>query len=808
MNYFSIVLQTTGIIVLTFGVIIWNRKSPLSRSLALLAFALAIWSITDSFLYVSPSLKHKIYWAVIGYPSSQFSPILLFFFFFNFTGLEKLLTRKRIILLCILPAISMVMAATNSWHHWLWISLKETEGWFGSGTLFVHGPWFWVEVIYSYSLIGAGVILYLRFLIKSSKAFSLKARQILTLSIFPFFVHFLYLFYPQVFSGCDLTPLTFGIIVLIFIWFSFRYQYTDLVPIARAALIDNLEAGFLFLDISNRIVDINPKARYFLNSPDSIVGKPATTAIRAWPKLEKISSDPIIVDLGENQNHIYLSVYCSPVIDKNGSHIGKVIVFYEITEQLMIKEAWLKTEQEKSLILQAMNDMVAYYNSPDLTISWANAVAAVSVNRKLDEITGHHCYEVWYQRSEPCEECPVLKTFTTGQKQTIEKETPDGRALELRSYPVFDKQKNIIGVVELGYDITIRKNFEKRMRYFGFHDSLTGLYNRAYFEEELKRLFESRETQIGILFADVNGLKLVNDAFGHQAGDLLLKRVAGVLKLACRKEDLIARWGGDEFIVLLTNVTMETLIELEKRIQEACSKDNNELVPLSISVGYAIKEERRKTIEEFLKITEERMYRKKLDEGPLNRKKILDYLEKVFEKISTENGKQIENMGILANAFAQELGLSEHEQKQLNILVRFHDLGKITISQDIISKSTELTPEEWESIKKHSEIGYRIANSSPNLAPIAESILAHHERWNGQGYPQNLEGEKIPLLARILAIVEAYDVMLRGSPYKIPLTEKQAYQEIQVQAGNQFDPHLVEVFLKLIHQVRLQKVAE
>ena len=807
MNYFPIILQTTGIIVFTFGLIIWDRKSLLSSNLALLAFALALWSITDSFLYVSPSLKHKIYWAVIGYPGSQFSPVLLFFFFFNFTGLEKLLTRKRMILLCILPLISVVMAATNSWHHWLWASIKETEGWFGSGTLFVHGPWFWVEVIYSYTLIGVGVFLYLRFLIKSSKELSLKARQILTLSIFPFFGHLLYIFYPEAFSGCDLTPLIFGAVVLIFIWFSFRYQYIDLVPIARSTLIDNLEVGFLFLDIFNRIVDINPKAKNFLNLTNSVIGKSAENSIPIWSKLEKISNDPIIVDLGNNKKHIYLSVYSSPVINKNKSCIGKVIVFNEITEQLMIKEAWLKTEQEKSLILQAMNDMVAFYNSPDLTISWANPAAAISVNRKLDEITGLHCYEIWNQRSEPCEGCPVLKTFATGEKQTIEKETPDGRAWELRSYPVFDKQKNILGVVELGYDITIRKNFEKRMRYFSFHDALTGLYNRAYFEEELKRLFGSREIQIGILLADVNGLKLVNDAFGHQAGDLLLKRVADILRLACRKEDLIARWGGDEFIVLLTNVNIENLKELEIRIQEACLKDNNEPVPLSISVGYAIKE-KRGTIEELLKITEERMYRKKLDEGPFNRHRILDYLEDVLEKISSENGKQMENLTSLSNAFAQELGLSEHEKKQLDLLIRFHDLGKITIPQEIINKTIELTPEEWESIKKHSEIGYRIANSSPELAPIAEAILAHHEHWNGRGYPQNLEGEKIPLLARILAIVEAYDVILRGSSYKAPMTEIQACREIQNQAGKQFDPRLVEVFLKLVHQTRLKKVAE
>ena len=170
----------------------------------------------------------------------------------------------------------------------------------------------------------------------------------------------MYIFYPEAFSGCDLTPLIFGAVVLIFIWFSFRYQYIDLVPIARSTLIDNLEVGFLFLDIFNRIVDINPKAKNFLNLTNSVIGKSAENSIPIWSKLEKISNDPIIVDLGNNKKHIYLSVYSSPVINKNKSCIGKVIVFNEITEQLMIKEAWLKTEQEKSLILQAMNDMVAF----------------------------------------------------------------------------------------------------------------------------------------------------------------------------------------------------------------------------------------------------------------------------------------------------------------------------------------------------------------------------------------------------------------------------------------------------------------
>jgi HD-GYP domain-containing protein (c-di-GMP phosphodiesterase class II) len=124
-----------------------------------------------------------------------------------------------------------------------------------------------------------------------------------------------------------------------------------------------------------------------------------------------------------------------------------------------------------------------------------------------------------------------------------------------------------------------------------------------------------------------------------------------------------------------------------------------------------------------------------------------------------------------------------------------HDIGKIGIDNSILNKPGKLSKNEWEIMKKHSEIGYRIAMSSPELEPIAEYILAHHERWDGNGYPQGLKGEEIPLLSRILAVVDSYDAMTEDRVYRKAMTHQAAIEEIKKNAGTQFDPNIAQIFI-------------
>jgi len=340
-------------------------------------------------------------------------------------------------------------------------------------------------------------------------------------------------------------------------------------------------------------------------------------------------------------------------------------------------------------------------------------------------------------------------------------------------------------------DITERKQAEAEIKYLSFHDKLTGLYNRTFFEEELKRINTRRQLPLGLIIGDVNGLKLINDAMGHLEGDKVLIEAAEIFRKSCRQEDIISRWGGDEFIVLLPQCDSETTLKVFKRISDSFICINSLPVLINISLGMAIKDNLDRDIRDVIKEAEEKMYRNKLLESRSARSSFINSLEKTLWEKSHETEEHCQRMLEMAQNIGRILELTESELDNLKLLATLHDIGKIAIPNSILDKPGELSPEEWETIKSHPEIGYRIALSSPELAPIAEGILHHHEWWNGSGYPLGLKGENIPLISRIIAITDAYDVMTNGRPYKKAMSKKEALEEIERCSGTQFDPELV-----------------
>jgi len=352
-------------------------------------------------------------------------------------------------------------------------------------------------------------------------------------------------------------------------------------------------------------------------------------------------------------------------------------------------------------------------------------------------------------------------------------------------------------ILSIIMDITDRKKAEEEIRYLSFYDRLTGLYNRAFFEEELIRMDTERQLPISLIMGDLNGLKLINDSMGHQEGDKLLIKAGEILKKSCRREDIVARWGGDEFIILLPGCDSEAGLRIIENIQEICKSDNDFPIEISISLGLACKSHSNQNMQEIIKEAEDKMYRNKLLEARSTRSSFISSLEKTLWAKSHETQEHC----MLLQEMALEIGymadLSEGELSKLKMLAYFHDIGKIAIPNAILNKPGKYSPEEWETLKRHSEIGYRIALSSPELAPVAEAILFHHEHWDGQGYPIGLKGEEIPLMSRIIAIVDAYSVLINGRPYQKPVSSEDAWIEIARCAGSQFDPELVEKAMEL-----------
>lgn len=386
----------------------------------------------------------------------------------------------------------------------------------------------------------------------------------------------------------------------------------------------------------------------------------------------------------------------------------------------------------------------------------------------------------------------------------------DGRLIwiEQSTVPIYDEHNNLAAIEGIARDITVRKELEEQLKYCSWHDSLTGLYNRAYFDMEMRRLESGRES-LGLIICDVDGLKLVNDTLGHDTGDKLLQLTASLIKDSLRQGDIVARVGGDEFAVLLPNSDEMVVEGICRRIHKAIDNHNavDPDLPLSLSIGFAVND-KNSGLRDIYKEADNNMYREKLNNKQSARNTIVRTMMKALEARDHINEGHVDRLRDLVVAIAQHIGLPEDDVKKLCLLARFHDIGKVGVPDGILFKPGPLTSEEAAQMQRHCEIGHRIALSVPDLEPIAELILKHHEWWNGGGYPQGLKGEEIPLVCRILAIADAYDAMTSDRPYRRTLSSEEALVELKSCAGIQFDPNLVTAFVELISKAKYFKQGE
>ena len=358
--------------------------------------------------------------------------------------------------------------------------------------------------------------------------------------------------------------------------------------------------------------------------------------------------------------------------------------------------------------------------------------------------------------------------------------------------------KQEIEIYGVSRDITERKSYEQQLQYLCYHDSLTGLFNRLFLEEEIKRLDTGRNLPISIIMADIDRLKLINDTFGHKKGDEFIIKAANLIKANCRPEDLVARYGGDEFVIFLPGTSAEEAEKIVDRIKNNCAGQYVNSIEISISFGCAEKISSEENTEEIILLAENAMYRAKTEERERSKKDIINTIVQALYQKEPYEEQHAKRVSALCRATAEALGYSKTEVEKLALAGLIHDIGKAAVSSNILKKSYRLNEDECWEMKKHTTIGYQVIGTDLEMKDIGSAVLAHHERMDGKGYPKGIKRKDIPVAARIIALAEAYDTMTSQNAYRQPRTKEEAVSEIRKNKGTQFDPEIAELFISKV----------
>ena len=368
--------------------------------------------------------------------------------------------------------------------------------------------------------------------------------------------------------------------------------------------------------------------------------------------------------------------------------------------------------------------------------------------------------------------------------------------VEVKGVPIL-LEGEIVGGYASYTDIRARKKAEREILHISYHDQLTGVRNRRYFEQRIKELDASENLPLTIIMADLNGLKIANDAFGHALGDKLLISTAKILQEYLGENDFVARIGGDEFLIVMPQTDDDRARKYVNKVSKII-KDNS--IDLSVSFGWDTKSHIDERISDIMNKAENYMYKRKLSEGPSMISNTIKIIINTLHEKNERERQHSERVSRICIEIGRALNFDQEKLSELKLVGLMHDIGKIGIDENILNKDGGLTNSEYEEIKKHPEIGYRILSSTNEMSDLAVYTLAHHERWDGKGYPKGIKGLQIPLVSRIIAVADAYDAMTSERPYRDAQSVEYALQELKKNAGTQFDPMIVDVFIEKVQK--------
>ncbi|MGL5313672.1 MAG: sensor domain-containing diguanylate cyclase/phosphohydrolase [Peptostreptococcaceae bacterium] len=576
--------------------------------------------------------------------------------------------------------------------------------------------------------------------------------------------------------------------------------------------LENIPWPVWIEDSESRVIFLNKHYEAFYNVKfDDVVGKTNVEAfgeeiagkydeyLKECEKTKEVVVANAIIDGNA------VACYIFPILNKLSELVAFAGIVVNVNDR---KEREIEVEKQKKIlrtIIDAVPETIFYKDKEGKFIGYNKNFEEFYSKRGIVNIIGKTDYEIYGDEVTASQfekqDKEIMDTKETKYfEYTIKDENGNTTIEENVKIPVINDQGEAWGIVGLSRDITERKCLEERLRYFSQIDMLTGLYNRYSFEEKIKELNDVNHMPLGIIMGDVNGLKLVNDTFGHLDGDKMLKDISDILQEVCNRNGFVFRWGGDEFIILAPNCDEVKCEELIGNIINKCKKSEQKFIQLSIALGQVVKHCLKEDIYECIKRVEEKVYRQKLLEKKSIKSSIMESLRKSLEEKNMETNDHTERVVEYALAVGKKLDFKISEIDELLLVAKLHDIGKIGINEDILLKPGKLTEEEFEIMKTHTEKGYRIINASSELHNVAKCVLTHHERWDGKGYPLGLKGEEIPLISRIISIVDSYDVMTHDRIYKKAMKKEEAIKEIKRCSGTQFDPKIVQYFIEYINE--------
>lgn len=420
------------------------------------------------------------------------------------------------------------------------------------------------------------------------------------------------------------------------------------------------------------------------------------------------------------------------------------------------------------------------------------------IGRDIHDLVHHSVHD---QAKPPADRCELFRALREQVPLFCPSDvfqTRSGHPLPVEYHlnPQMNKRK-MIGMVMTFIDITERQKAREREQYHACHDAVTGLYNRTFLLTEIDRLNVERNLPFSMIVGDVNGLKLTNDVFGHEAGDGLLRLIGEAIRRACRADDIIARISGDEFVILLPHTPSPDAKAILRRIRKEVEQVRYQAVYGSIALGQATRSRPGKSSDTLFAEAEDAMYQDKTVHQKQYQTAQLQHMIETLHNRSPREKLHSDTVSRLCGDIAAELAMTPHQVRQMKDAGYYHDIGKIALSDAILAKIGRLSPDEQLLMQRHPATGYRILNLFHETMDIAQGALDHHERWDGGGYPKGLKGEEISLAGRIIAVAEAYD--FGTNPHSTACVgQDKTLDTIRCKAGTKYDPTIVEALKRAI----------